>query len=312
MVLMMRRLIHLFEHILRGTLIDRLRWGWGERVKRRRRLWWESHKGRLESFELKIENGIRLRLHLESELARLIYCEYFELMEREFLKAFLRPGDIFVDVGANIGLYTLIAASFVGESGSVYSFEPSEKTFKRLCDNVTLNAFSNVQCYQMALSDEIGEFPFYTSEDGYDAWNSFVTPIAGKAFSKEGIRCQKSDDFALEHDLIDRATMIKIDVEGWESRVLEGARGSLSREDAPLLQVEFTEEASASAGYSCEHLYHLLEELGYKMFVYDHHKRDIVPDPLRASYPYINLLATKNPDRVRGRLRKTNPFKHLF
>lgn len=266
----------------------------------------------MESFETGLENGIRIRLHLDSELARLIYCEYFELTEREFLRAFLRPGDVFVDVGANIGLYTLIAASRVTESGSVYCFEPAGKTFKRLCDNVNLNNFSNVQCYQLALSNETGEYPFYTSEDGYDAWNSFAIPIAGKAFSSEIIRCQRWDDLVREHDLVDRVTMMKIDVEGWESRVLEGARESLSREDAPLLQVEFTEEASASAGSSCERLYHLLGDLGYKMFVYDYEKRDIVPDPLRPSYPYLNLIATKHPDKVRGRLSKVNPFKRLF
>jgi FkbM family methyltransferase len=311
MAVVMHRFIRFLEHIRRCTILDRLSWEWKEQVKRRRRLWWEAHKRRIEFFEVKVD-GIKLRLYLESELARLIYCEYFELMEREFLRAFLRPGDIFVDIGANIGLYTLIAASCVTESGSVYSFEPAEKSFKRLCDNVILNGFSNIKCYQMALSNETGEFPFYTSEDGHDAWNSFATPIAGKAFSKEIIKCKKWDDFVFQHDLIDRVTMVKIDVEGWESRVLEGARGSLSRKDAPLLQVEFTEEASASAGFSCEFLYNLLEELGYKMFLYDHHKGDIVPDPLRSSYPYINLIATKNPDKIRGRLRKANPFKHLF
>ncbi len=307
MVLVMRRFIHLLEHIHKGTLLDRLRSGWRERTKIRRRLWWESHKGRLESFKSKVENGVRFHLHLESELARLIYCEYYELKEREFLRDFLRTGDIFVDVGANIGLYTLIAASCVGESGSVYSFEPAKKIFKRLRDNVTLNGFSNIICYQMALSDKTGEFPFYTSEDGYDAWNSFAIPIAGKAFSKEVIQCKKWDDFVLEHDLIDRVTMMKIDVEGWESRLLEGASSSLSRSNAPILQVEFTDKAALSAGSLCQELYHTLERLGYLMYTYDPKNFRLIHEPMREVYPYVNLIAVKHIKRVNDRL-KNLPF----
>jgi FkbM family methyltransferase len=305
------RFIRFLEHIRRGTIIDRLRWEWKERIKRRRRLWWESHRGRLESFESRLGYSIRLRLYLDSELARLIYCESFEIREREFLRAFLKPGDIFVDVGANIGLYTLIAASCVRESGLVYSFEPTEKTFKSLRENVKLNGFSNIRCYQLALSNETGNFPFYISEDGYDAWNSFSPPIAGKNFSKQDIECQRWDDFAREHDLVDKVTMMKIDVEGWESRLLAGAFSSFARTDAPILQVEFTDEAASSAGSSCQELYHALERMGYRMYTYDPKNIRLVHDPMREHYPYVNLFAVKHVESVNERIRSL-PFWRRF
>jgi FkbM family methyltransferase len=245
-----------------------------------------------------------MRLHFDSELARLVYCDDFETRERRFVSAFLRPGDVFVDIGANIGLFSLIAANRVGDSGMVYAFEPARKTFHRLHENVKLNNFCNVQCFQLALSDEFGEFPFYASEDGFDAWNSIAHPIEGKSFSREFVQCMTWDHFARLHHLIGEVTMMKIDVEGWETRVLSGGYEVLCRGDAPLLQIEFTEEAAASAGSSCKDLYRTLEGFGYSMFCYDPRTRKLVHDPLREKYPYVNLIATKKTEEASVRIRE--------
>jgi hypothetical protein len=96
---------------------------------------------------------------------------------------------------------------------------------------------------------------------------------------------------------------MKIDVEGWEAPVLEGARQSLLQRDAPVLQVEFTDEAATAAGYSCRGVYQQLEELGYRLYFFDAEQRTLVPDPIRDSYPYLNLFAVKDVDAVMRRLR---------
>jgi FkbM family methyltransferase len=300
----MGKIARIIKHIRKGTLLDRVHGQWRERIKKRRQIRWESQSGKREYLEARIEHGIRMRLHFDSQLARIIYCDGFETGERHFINAFLRSGDVFVDVGANIGLFSVIAANRVGNSGMVYAFEPARKTFHRLHENMKLNNFCNVQCFQLALSDESGEFPFYTSEDGFDAWNSIVHPIAGKSFSREFIQCVTWDHYARLHDLLGKVTMMKIDVEGWETRVLGGGHEALSRGDAPLLQIEFTEEAAASAGSSCKDLYHMLEGFGYCMFRYDLRTRTLVPDPLREKYPYVNLIAAKKLEEVSLRLRK--------
>lgn len=300
----MRKIARLIDHIQEGTLLNRIHGELRERARRRRVSRWKSQSRIGGYFEVEVERGVQMRLHLDSELARLIYCDDFEIGERHFVSAFLRPGDIFVDVGANIGLFSLIAANRVANTGTVYAFEPAAKTFNRLCDNIKLNNLRNVQPFQLALSDETGEFPFYTSDDGFDAWNSIARPIAGRSFTREFIQCVTWAQFARLHQLAGRVTMMKIDVEGWESRVLEGGREFFSGEDAPLLQVEFTEEASASAGFSCKYLYGALEDFGYRMFTYESTRRELVHDPLRKSYPYINLIATKRPEEINRRLRK--------
>ena len=291
------------DHLRNGTLLGRIRGEWKEQRRRRRLSRWNAESGKREYFVFRIDRGIRMRLHFDSELAHLIYCDDFETRERHFMNAFLRPGDVFVDVGANIGLFSLIAARRVGKSGAVYAIEPAQRTFRRLQDNVKLNDFLNVQCFQSALSDESGEFPFYTSEDGFDAWNSIARPIAGKSFSREFVQCVTWDHFARNRALLGAVTMMKIDVEGWEVHVLRGANEALSGVNAPLLQIEFADTVAASAGSSCKELYKMLEDLGYHMFIYDPRKRKLIHDPLRESYPYVNLIATKKPEEAAIRLR---------
>ncbi len=292
-------------HLRNGTLLERLQFEWHQHTKRRRQAWWESQVGKRRHMEVRIQPDVRMRLYFDSMLSQAIYCGDFEWRERQFLAAFLRPGDVFVDIGANIGLYTLSAACRVGDSGHVYAFEPSSNAYHRLMANVQLSGFGNVSCYQLALSDCVARVDMSISLDGYDAWNSLAQPIAGNSFAVEPVSCITWEDFAEEHQLAGRTTLMKIDVEGWESHVLLGGYKRLSRTDAPVLQVEFTEKASQSAGSSCANLYHLLEELGYQMFTYDAKLRKLVPEPLRESYPYVNVLAAKRPEHIIARLNRS-------
>ncbi len=271
-------------------------------MKEKRLAWWRSQFRKRKCVETRIQPGIRMLLYFDSRLCECIYTGDFEKRERQFVNAFLRLGDVFIDVGANIGLFTLVAARRVGNMGRVYSFEPCSKTFRRLLANVKLNNLSNVTCHRNALSDCKVNLNLNISANGHDAWNSLAQPIAGSSFRVESVGAVRWDDFARQHDLVGRVTMMKIDVEGWEARVLKGATEALSRRDAPVLQVEFTERAASSAGSSCTELYHILGELGYQMFIYDAKSRSIIRDPLRESYPYMNLIATKNPELVAFRL----------
>lgn len=293
-----------FLHLYRGSLSRRMNEEWHEYVRRRRIGWWDSHKKNETYFTFLLQKDIKINLYFDSILCRLIYCDRFEWRERQFLKNYLKPGDIFVDAGANIGLFTLIASRLVGPGGKVVAFEPCTKTFDRLAGNVELNRMNNVQCFQMALSERSGQIQMNLSLDGYDAWNSMAPPHAGIAFATETVNAVTWDDFVHEHDLVGRATFMKIDVEGWESHVLAGGVEKLSRKDAPVLQVEFTDAASESAGTTCQALYQQLKGLGYQMFLYDEKSNRIIPDPLREHYPDVNLIATKDPDQIMQRIKR--------
>src|SRR5437879_3937805 len=122
--------------------------------QRSREAWWKAHFGEQRGFLFQLQPDVQIRLYLDSELCRLVHCIDFESTERKFVNAFLRPGDVFVDVGANIGLFTLVAALRVGSTGRVFAFEPTSETFERLVANVRLNKFTNVSPHRVALSDE--------------------------------------------------------------------------------------------------------------------------------------------------------------
>ncbi len=292
-----------FVHLRQGTLPKWIKEAWYQRVVMRRRIaLWNSNKDKEEYFTFPLQRGIKINLYFDSLLCRLIYCDNFEWRERQFINSFLRRGDVFVDVGANIGLYTLIASLRVGGSGKVFAFEPCEKTFRRLVRNIELNGLSNINSYQMALSDRSGQIQMYSSLDGYDAWNSMAPPYTGSAFDTETVSAVTWDDFVREHNLIGQVTLMKIDVEGWENKVLSGGIEMFKRPDAPVLQIEFTDQASQAAGTSCQALYHKLEEIGYSMYFYDEKADLVVPDPIRRNYPYVNLLAIKNVRDVNLRL----------
>jgi FkbM family methyltransferase len=271
-------------------------------ISRSRYKHWRSLSGE-RYVETELQEGFRMRLPPSSLTSLCMYCEEYEMNERIFLKNFLRPGDTFVDVGAHVGLFTVLAGHYVGATGRVYAFEPCSETYRRLLENVELNGLANVFCRRTAMSNRRGRVELTMSLDGYDGCNSLARPFLGNHFGAESVDSIAWDEFAGEQGLAGRVAMMKIDVEGWETQSLDGGARTLSRDDAPILQVEFCDRAAATSGSSCRELYRALESLGYKMFIYDAKNRTIVPDPLRDSYWVVNLIAAKRPDYVMARLR---------
>jgi len=308
---MMKYLKEGFRHIIQGNFSSFLK---EEIAKykhrqqyrvfcRKNQEWGRYCANKISIKPIQIQSGVRLQLYTDSELCRLIYLDRFEKKERDFLNRFLKKGDIFVDVGANIGLFTVAASKLVGKRGYVYAFEPCSQTYLRLKQNIHLNHCTNINSFCYALSHENAFLSLIMSIDGFDAWNSFGKPIAGQSFQTETVQAIRWDDFAKENKLVGNVTMMKIDVEGWESCVLKGGEAVFSRPDAPLLQVEFTEENCKNAGFSCQELYQSIKNFGYQMFLYDSEHITLIPEPLRDNYPYLNIIATKDPNSVAKRLR---------
>lgn len=306
------RLQRLVRHFQEGTVGERVAWEvekWKTALRKSpaqllaeyRRRQWDRAREKGGYVDVKVEGRARLRLHTDSTLGSLIFYQGFEQNERTFLWRYLRPGDVFVDVGANIGLFTVIAAKRVGDGGRVYAFEPAALPRCRLEENTRLNQFNNVSIQSFALSDQAGWLEMSIPTDGHDAWSSLAAPIAGTGIQMDRIEAVTWDAFA-ERICLAKPRMMKIDVEGWENRVLDGASATLSAPDAPLLQVEFTDAAAQSAGSSCAALYQHLMNLGYTVCRYDKARNQLVPDALRASYPYDNLYASKHLDADNLRL----------
>jgi FkbM family methyltransferase len=277
---------------------------WRRYVRQRRKAWWNANSRPDAFHEYQLEPRIKMRLYFDSELCRLIYLDGFEAEEREFLHAFLRTGDVFVDVGANIGLFTLTAADIVGPTGMVHAFEPCGRTYDRLVTNIGLNGYRQVHCHRVALSDLAGSANLTVCGNGMDAWNSIGKPYIDGPARTEEVRTGKWDEFATANALVGQVRFIKIDVEGWERQVLLGGAETLARADAPVLQVEFADPCNSSEDPPSARLYKAIEQLGYTLFQFDNRTYSMVPEPRKPSYAYSNLYAIKRLDEVLERLNE--------
>jgi len=305
-------LVKLADSALPRGLVDSMRRsvrGWRDERQRRqkeaRRQWWDGQRDSGGTCDLQLSPTARIRLRFEDELSRMIYLNEFETEELLFVMRFLRPGDTFIDIGANLGLFTIRAADAVGPTGRVHAFEPCAKTFEWLRENIALNGWGQVQLHPVALSDRAGTAELTTATEGKAAYNSLAKPYVGGDLGTQQVVTTTLDSFSNENRLIGNVAFIKIDVEGWESKVLAGATQTLSRPDAPVLQVEFTEDAAQSAGSSTAALFNQIEGLGYRLYRWNPWDSTLRQELSGSTYPYINLFAIKDLNFALNRLGAT-------
>jgi len=276
------------NHIKNRSVIERII---NARKIRLEKEWTAFINNNKSEYKLKCRNGFKIRLYKNSELSRLIYQEKFENDIIKFLSTYLKKGDVFIDVGANIGLFSLLAAKVINSEGKVYSFEPCLSTFNKLTENVFINNILNIECINNALSEKEEIKVLHSSLDGFDAWNTL-----GKYSKSQNYECEEVKTITLDSfmDKINKSvSLIKIDVEGWEMLVIKGAKTILSREDAPTLIIEFDDENAKNSGFNCSDLFDELLNLGYLMFSYNYIDNKLYPHEKLNHYYYNNLIAIK-------------------
>jgi len=188
---------------------------------------------------------------------QIYYFGEYEAGTISVLSKFLHQDDTFLDVGANIGFISLVAASFIGENGLVYAFEPHPETYKILEENIRLNSFKNICSMNIALGAEVSEAKIYDNLDGNRGSSSLIRPEGASKKNGKKIEIVTIDKLIEEYNL-HIPSIIKIDVEGFELEVLKGAKALLSSLHAPALCVEFSEFYSISDG-GMRDLYNLIK-----------------------------------------------------
>jgi|SRR5579862_8365568 len=252
---------------------------------------------------IEIYPGIKFFLYKDNILSKLIY-NGFEEDEISFIHSYLETGDYFFDIGANVGLFSLIAASKIGKEGKIFSFEPTPSTYNKLLENIGLNKFENITPINIGLSDKEEYLKLKISDLGYDAWNTFAPSNDIKVLEEVIVPVKSLDDVIKEYSIdFGKVSLIKIDVEGWEKFVLNGATSLIASENAPVFLMEFTESNTFNAGYLCQDLYDLMEGYGFKWYSYNKKENCLNWDKKRLHYPYNNLIAVKNQDKIKTRIR---------
>jgi FkbM family methyltransferase len=193
----------------------------------------------------------------DSVQAAIVRKGLLEPQEVRLFLSLLGPGMTVFDVGANLGMYTLLAARRVGLAGRLHAFEPTPAVAERLEGNVRLNALPNVVVNRTAVSDTAGVATFYL---GAASDRNTLGPGGGTPTSVATVTL---DDYVTSHGL-GGVDVLKMDVEGAEVMALRGARRLLEGPGAPVLLVEFNEAALRRAGAGVAELRGLLEGHGYR------------------------------------------------
>jgi FkbM family methyltransferase len=205
--------------------------------------------------------GYEHTLDLGEAIQRWIYMGAFEPRETSLVHRLLGPGMTFLDVGANVGYYTLLAASRVGRTGRVHAIEPSPYAFNRLQRTVRANGIGQVHLHQMGLSDACGELTLYVQPPD----SGFHSPTMSSDSGGEPVTVpvQRLDE-SLNEWGAEWVDLMKMDVEGHELHVLRGAGDALGSGRIRALICEFNEHWLQSQGSSSEAVYQTLVDAGFR------------------------------------------------
>jgi FkbM family methyltransferase len=214
----------------------------------------------------------------------------------------LEPGDVFVDGGANVGLFTLVAAQRVGSGGKVVAFEPGRAVRLRLLENIVLNRLAQVEVIPFALSSGAGQASFRVFAASGAGLNH-LAPADGEEGGIETVALTSLDASVIPHDL-GRLALIKLDLEGAEYHALLGATAIL-RSHRPDLLLEIEPAHLQRMGTSAEAVAELLSQHGYTFFRTGADEAGVaylspaaeISSPSRRP----NVFATVDPERARRR-----------
>lgn len=220
----------------------------------------------------------RLRLHVHQKgdgcVSRQIREEgIWEPYETMLFLKYLKPGGVFLDIGANLGYYTILGATAVGNRGRVIAYEPDRANFALLEKNLELNQINNVSAFAVAVSDYSGGADMYLSPDNrgdhrlYDSGDGREQVAARVVNGGEHLRA-----------LTSRVDFIKIDTQGSEFHIVKGLRDIIRENSQHLVMVlEFWPYGLRLAAASGEGLLDLLADFNLAIYIIDHLGHRLLP-----------------------------------
>lgn len=220
-----------------------------------------------------------------------IYCGLHEFPDMSFLLHVLTENDLFVDIGANVGSYTVLSAGVIGAQS--YCFEPVPQTYERLVSNIKLNNLeSKVTPFNLALGESKGEILF--SSD-LNCMNHVITDV-------DTLNTITVSVSTLDQELKDIPFLIKIDVEGYEMAALEGAKNILGNKNLCAVIMELN-GSGTRYGYDESDILKLMSSYGFKTYSYEPFKRKLI-NLKGKNLMSGNTIFIKNVDCILNRINR--------
>jgi FkbM family methyltransferase len=220
-----------------------------------------------------LPTGISIDLYPEGEIAEFLEVQRsFERTELALVGAYLKPGMNVVDVGANIGLYSIFCAKLAGQAGTTWAFEPSGESFARLQKNLALNQCTRVRPVQIALGDQTNAVLTLKSDPGFgDAYRYLAVYPEGGGKNGEGVESVEVTtlDAWAERNGLAQLDFLKVDVEGGEYKVFLGAKEIMRA--SPNLAILFESDPGwcERSGCSQQDTFSLLRSIGLGLYAWD-------------------------------------------
>ncbi|MBV6625405.1 MAG: FkbM family methyltransferase [Rivularia sp. (in: Bacteria)] len=195
-----------------------------------------------------------------------------EVTEQLLVRNFVQPGMTVFDVGSNIGDYSVLFSKIVGAKGKVYAFEATESTYNKLQQRLVQEKCRNVSAFHNAVYSENKQIEFNQFPEDYSVWNSIGTP---KMLNPDGsgeyvpivntevVEAISLDSFCQQHD-IEEIDYLKVDVEGAESDVLQGASQLLKNKAVKFIQFEISQKMLEGLNRDAKSTFDILNKNGYE------------------------------------------------
>ncbi len=209
----------------------------------------------------------------------------------------IKKGDVVLDVGANIGYYTLIFAKIVGENGHVFAFEPEPSNFNLLKKNVMVNNYRNVSLEKIVISNKNGNTKLYLSKTNAGSHRIYLSNTVKNNFIN--VEMKTLDEYFKNNSIRDKISFIKMDVEGSEIGVIKGMNSILENKKLTVM-LEFDPRQIKNYGASPEDLLNILANHGFSFSYEDKQKCRLekckMNDLLKfvKNSEYTILICTKN------------------
>lgn len=238
-----------------------------------------------------------LTFHLDPlDALNLSILRDYEPIEHALFKQVIRPSDTVIDIGANIGFFTVHFSRMVGEKGQVHAFEPDPENQALLQANLQENACANAHPNSQALSSTTGISKLYRSEEAGVDHHLYASEEARDSIE---VHTVSLDDYCREHDLT--VDFIKMDIQGAEPMALAGMHRVLAETSALKLLTEFWPFGLEASGHSGEAYLDSLLEAGFVL--HEHNEQKDTWDPVSknellsaytvANQVHTNLYCTK-------------------
>ncbi len=215
-------------------------------------------------FLARLSNGQEIKLAVNDDVGQEILRSGFaELESVSALPKLVKAGNVFFDLGAHVGQFTLLASGLVGPNGAVHSFEPDPLTFEWLSENVKRNNLTNVSVNRLAISDRSGDRELFLGRANNIGTGSFAPPSSALGTVVK-VPTISIDEYCAVMGMA-RIDFMKIDVEGAEIEVLKGCSRFLCDDSRPTIHIEFNLGRQELFGRSLRELADLLEGYGYTL-----------------------------------------------